>query len=313
MAPQEVMALMTPMTSVAIARNRESMTVRLTDGRTLGYAEYGDPRGKPVLLFHGATLSRLFGAAADASARKVGVRLIAPDRPGIGLSDRKPGRTLLDWAADVGELADRLDLARFSVLGHSLGGAYVLACAYAIPKRLIGVGVAAGAIPVGPTGELPPLLRMSPTLVALLLSTMTRLLMFGPQWLRQKMREADPPPDRQLFASPEFTAIVERSVREGLRRGVRGIRADAAVISKPWGFTFEDLHVPVHLWYAELDSMVPIALGKKLAAAIPQSVSRFSSSQGHMSVLVDNLDEILRTLSSEEREARGSLAPVTAS
>jgi pimeloyl-ACP methyl ester carboxylesterase len=300
---------MTPTTQGARAKNRESMTIRLSDGRTLGFAEYGDPAGKPVLLFHGATLSRLFGAVADGSARKVGVRLIAPDRPGIGLSDPKPGRTMLDWAADVGELADRLDLARFSVLGHSLGGAYVLACAYAMPKRLIGAGVAAGAIPVGPTMELPPLLRMPPALVALLLSTMTRLLMFGPQWLRQKMRAADPPPDRQLFASPEFTAIVERSVREGLRTGMGGIRVDAAVLAKPWGFTFEDIHVPVHLWYAELDSMVPFALGKKLAAAIPQSVSRFSSSQGHMSVLVDNLDEILSTLSFDEREAKGSLAP----
>jgi pimeloyl-ACP methyl ester carboxylesterase len=178
-----------------------------------------------------------------------------------------------------------------------------------MPKRLIGAGVAAGAIPVGPREELPPLLRMSPTLVALLLSTMTRLLMFGPQWLRQKMREADPPPDRRLFANREFTAIVERSVREGLRRGVRGIRSDAAALAKPWGFTLQDLHLPVHLWYSELDSMVPYALGEKLAAAIPQSISRFSSAQGHMSVLVDNLDEILSTLSSEESEAKRPLAP----
>ena len=238
---------------------------------------------------------------------------MAPDRPGIGLSDPQPGRTLLDWSADVGQLADQLDLARFSVLGHSLGGAYVLACAYTMPKRLIGAGVAAGAIPVGPKGELPVLLRMSPTLVAILLTTMTRLLMFGPPRIRQKMRSADPPSDRELFESPEFAAIVERSVLEGLRRGVRGIRSDAAVLALPWGFDFDDVHVPVHLWYAELDSMVPFALGKKLAAAIPQSVSRFSSSQGHMSVLVHNFDEILNTLSSSDREAKGSLSSVTAS
>jgi pimeloyl-ACP methyl ester carboxylesterase len=178
-----------------------------------------------------------------------------------------------------------------------------------MPKRLIGAGVAAGAIPAGPRRELPLLLRTSPALVAVLLSTMTRLLMFGPQPLRQKMRESDPPSDRRLFASPEFTAIVERSVRESLRRGIRGIRADAAVLAKPWGFTFEDLQMPVHLWYAELDSMVPIALGKKLAAAIPQSVSRFPSSQGHMSVLIDNLDEILNTLSSDGRGPEDSRNP----
>lgn len=304
---------MTPTTPITTVKNREDMTIRLSDGRTLGYAEYGDPTGTPVLFFHGGTLCRLFAAAADAPAHRVGVRLLAPDRPGIGLSDQKPGRTLLDWATDVGELADRLDLARFSVLGHSLGGAYVLACAYAMPKRLIGAGIAGGAIPVGPKRELPPLLRMSPTMQAVLLSTLTRLLMFGPRPLRERMRASDPPADRQLFAGAEFTAIVTRAVSEGLRKGVGGIRADgAAVFAKPWAFSLEDLQVPVHLWYGGLDSMVPLALGRKVAAAIPQSVSSFSPSQGHMSVLVDNLDEILSTLSSEPKAAERSRTPVGA-
>ena len=61
--------------------------ITLRDGRCLGYAEFGDPRGKPVLFFHGYPGSRWDGAETGQAAERVGVRLIAPDRPGMGLSD----------------------------------------------------------------------------------------------------------------------------------------------------------------------------------------------------------------------------------
>jgi pimeloyl-ACP methyl ester carboxylesterase len=68
-------------------------TVDLPDGRRLGLAEVGDPEGAPVLYFHGVPGSRLDFTSEryDEALRAVGVRLIAADRPGFGLSDPKPG------------------------------------------------------------------------------------------------------------------------------------------------------------------------------------------------------------------------------
>jgi len=43
---------------------RPDNVVRLRDGRILGYAEYGDPTGRPAFLFHGTPGSRLEGAIA---------------------------------------------------------------------------------------------------------------------------------------------------------------------------------------------------------------------------------------------------------
>src|SRR5512141_2763064 len=60
---------------------------RLSGGRLLGYAEYGDPAGAPVFYFHGWPSSRLEGRAAHAPALNLGLRLVAPERPGYGLSD----------------------------------------------------------------------------------------------------------------------------------------------------------------------------------------------------------------------------------
>ena len=89
--------------------------IRLSDGRRLGYSEYGDPHGRPVLFFHGFGTSRVICPPDDALARSVGARLIAVDRPGIGLSDPLPGRRLLDWPADVAQLANQLQLDRFAI------------------------------------------------------------------------------------------------------------------------------------------------------------------------------------------------------
>ncbi len=117
-------------------------TIRVPDGRTLGYAEVGDPAGAPLVYFHGNPGSRLDFTSEryDRALRAAGVRFIGTDRPGFGLSDPKPGRGYADWAADVGALADSLGLDRFAVLGYSRGGRYALACAARIPERLTAVG-----------------------------------------------------------------------------------------------------------------------------------------------------------------------------
>ena len=114
----------------------EDRLIRLPDGRNLCYAEYGDPQGKPVMSFHGGPGSHLEHEAYSATIGSLGVRLICPDRPGMGLSDFQPGRKLLDWPPDVLALADALGLERFGVMGWSVGSQYALACAYAIPERL---------------------------------------------------------------------------------------------------------------------------------------------------------------------------------
>lgn len=88
-------------------------TIILKDGRTLGYSEYGNPQGKPVFFLHGWPSSRMHAENMAEAAKKLQVRLIAPDRPGIGLSDIKPERTLLDFPDDIVELADQLKLKIF--------------------------------------------------------------------------------------------------------------------------------------------------------------------------------------------------------
>ena len=125
----------------------EARVHRLPDGRKQAYAEYGNAQGTPVLLVHGNPGSRLFWGLHPDSPFRSGLRLIAPDRPGVGLSDLGPGRTVADWPDDVVSLADALGIQKLVVFGPSGGGPYALACAWKIPHRLTAVGLFA---PMGP-------------------------------------------------------------------------------------------------------------------------------------------------------------------
>src|SRR5437773_2325134 len=107
-------------------------TIRLRDGRQLGFEEHGLAAGRAIFFFHGIPQSRVRGRMIAAHAERYAGRLIAVDRPGIGLSDFQPGRTIADWPDDVAELADALGIERFAILAISAGCAYALACGWKI-------------------------------------------------------------------------------------------------------------------------------------------------------------------------------------
>lgn len=78
---------------------RHKQTVTLSDGRTLGYAEFGSLKedDTTVLAFHGWPGPRLESAVFHSAASELNVRIIGIDRPGISLSSPQPQRKLLNW------------------------------------------------------------------------------------------------------------------------------------------------------------------------------------------------------------------------
>jgi pimeloyl-ACP methyl ester carboxylesterase len=125
----------------------DGATLALGDGRKLGYAQCGRPDGEPFFYFHGHPGSRLEARFADRAAAEAGLRVIALDRPGYGLSDFQPGRLNTDWPAAVARATDLLRIGRFSVTGASGGGPYALACGWRLPDRVTRAAVISG---VGP-------------------------------------------------------------------------------------------------------------------------------------------------------------------
>lgn len=131
----------------SLMNNNENLTLRLQDGRQLGYAEYGDLAGKPIFYFHGLPGSRLEACHLHKIAVANHFRLIGIDRPGMGLSSFYPERTMLSWVKDVEAIANHLGITSFSIIGHSGGAPFVAACAYQLPHRLEKVAIVSGMAP----------------------------------------------------------------------------------------------------------------------------------------------------------------------
>ena len=134
-------------------RTSHPRLLRLSDGRLLEYAVYGDPRGKPVLYCHGFLGSHHQGALVDARARRNGLRVIAPNRPGIGRSSPHKFPVMTAPAADMAELMDALGIGEFSVFGAS-GEDVLRSYAFALSHRVRFAGVAGCMAPLDATHNL---------------------------------------------------------------------------------------------------------------------------------------------------------------
>jgi pimeloyl-ACP methyl ester carboxylesterase len=134
--------------STGAIRELETVVAECANGRRrVAYAEYGDPDGEAVVVLHGTPGSRLFGALFDDAARRGGVRVLAPDRPGYGRSSPWSDRRLTDTGAFVTSVLDDAGVDRADVVGFSGGGPHALAVAGSHGERVASVDVVSGATP----------------------------------------------------------------------------------------------------------------------------------------------------------------------
>lgn len=255
----------------------EYRVVRLRDGRALCYAQYGAPEGFPVINAHGGLACRLDVAAADSAAREAGVRLISPDRPGIGGSDPKPGRTILEWADDVEELTTLLAIESFAVMGWSMGGQYAAAVGHALTSQTRRVAIIAGALPLTEPGifaHLPAFDRYytrwsqhSPMLARSCFGLMATSARLAPSWYGRLAARQLGSADAEVLRAEGFSTFAQMSA-EALRN-TDGVAEDYRAWIRPWGFKPEDLAVPVDVWAGEQDQLIDSHWPAELARRIP--------------------------------------------
>lgn len=265
-------------------------TILLPDGRRLGYAEYGDPDGPPVMYCHGFPSCRLEPGMVEIS----GVRLVALDRPGYGRSDPRPGRRLVDWPADVAAAADALGIDRFAVAGVSGGAPYAAACAALLPGRVTGLALICGIAPPnmgweagGAAAQLMMLDRLPGS--ATLAVGLGRRLVLGlrsASLLRALLRFGRlPEADRRVLAGRAGIHVLD-SFREALRNGPQGALDDVRNFAQPWNFHVGDIAVPTVIWHGDMDNQVPVAAAEVYARLISHAQLCIKDGEGHFSLVV---------------------------
>jgi pimeloyl-ACP methyl ester carboxylesterase len=287
---------------VPVPEDEQIHTASLEGGRRLAYATYGDPAGAPVVYCHGGLSAHSDIAFADDRARQLGVRLLAVDRPGIGESSRAGGRSVADWAGDVGELTLQIGVDQFAVLGWSAGGPFALACAAGLPDRVTVTATVGGMAPLDDTHRakdlglamdrlLFPLSRRAPSLAALLLSVSK---VMPNKALQRQLLRALPASDRAVVAAMT-PAEVTQDLRVAMRHGPRGVVDDYVVTGGDWHFRPEDVAGPVAMFQGDEDVLLPMAHAESLAGRLPAGRLEVVAGAGHF-LLHTHLERVLAAL-----------------
>ena len=103
--------------------------VQLSDGFSIAFHDFGDPAGRPVVALHDVPTGGTLFRSRDRQVKERGLRLVAPNRPGIGASTQIQSCRVVDEARRICELVGVLGLGEWSVFGISGGGPYATACA----------------------------------------------------------------------------------------------------------------------------------------------------------------------------------------
>jgi pimeloyl-ACP methyl ester carboxylesterase len=277
------------------------------DGRALQVQEAGDPSGQPVLFHHGTPMSRLIYSGWDRTAAEHGVRFLAYDRPGYGMSDRHAGRNVAACAEDVRAIAQHLDIDRLGVIGLSGGGPHALACAALLGDLVPRVVSLAAVAPFdaeglnwfADTGESnveetelflsdPAAARAKYEQDAEDMRTMTAAQ------LQQEYATIYSPLDLECMEG-DFGAFLDASTKLGLALSIEGPWDDQTAFLSPWGFHLPEIATPVRLRQGRQDLMVPYGHGAWIATQIPSVEPLLSEDESHLSLL-DHLAEDLAWL-----------------
>ena len=262
----------------------------LSDGRTLAFDTYGDPDGTPVIFSHGFSDSHVIRNPDDELTASLGVRWIAADQPGVGGSSPQKGRKMVDWGADMEELADHLGLQRFNVAGHSGGGPHALSIAVHLPDRVARVALASPVAPFDEPGVIKMLVMKDLKTIAKIrhLHHLIRWVMhFDAKRLEKDIPSyvesiADELPNeaKTMLRNPEQKSLFEENFRLGYMQDEEGVY-EMTMALWDWGFSPQSVRQPVDLFYGTDDGIISPKMPLQLCSVLPNCSANAWEGAGH--------------------------------
>ena len=282
--------------------------ITLSDGRILGYAEYGDLQGYPIFYFHGGQESRLSSKFMDGKAQELNIRIISADRPGVGLSSYYQNRQFIDWGKDISQLADFLQIKKYSVFGLSGGAPHVLSCILTHSSRIENAAIVAGATPYHYKGTLKGMWFPVKVIhwfaswendkqLRKFLQSDYQELVNNPKKRIRQFQKYLPVPDRLLMTSnPQHGWDFIEGSKESYKQGIDAVVQEWKLYVADWGMDLSSIQQPISLWYGTKDKMAPIHRGRYYHDQLPNSTLREVENEGHFSLIRNHLESILLAL-----------------
>jgi pimeloyl-ACP methyl ester carboxylesterase len=216
-----------------------------------------------------------------------------------------PGRGVGDVATDVQAVLDALKIGSFFCAGQSGGGPHALACAALLPDRVLATASLAGVAPWGADGldwlggmgpenleEFGAALKGREAIEAYLDREAAVIRDVRPEDVAASLGGLVSDVDKAALtgAYAEFMASV---LGRAVSTGIAGWRDDDIAFTRPWGFDLGSIETPVAVWQGGADRMVPMSHGAWLAAHIPWADAHLLPGEGHLSLALNKIGDVL--------------------
>jgi len=304
------------LTNPALIIQRKHQTEQVTDttlqlaklmsGRTVSYAEYGKPGGRPVLLCHAMTGSRLGLPSDHAILDKLGIRLIVPDRPGHGFSTASRGGVMHDWISDMRLFLPQIGASGCTVLAWSAGGPYGMQLAAELPEQIDSLCLVSCASPITDEAQLQSMLPLNRMIIHLARSNEAIAKSFIKLSLKTVARSLDsyhaqilehlPVADHALLASSRIKQILTRSFEEASRQGLDSMINELIFIARDWQLDATTIRCPTIIWHGNDDAHVPVDSMKRYCQGFKASpTTHWVNGSGHY-MLFSHWPQIISSL-----------------
>lgn len=304
-------------TSTSSTRYRPlGQVLRLPSGRDLGFHTSGEPEGIPVIYIHSVPDTGVAVVQDDFAfklTKKLGLRWIGPDRPGIGLSSAYDEQEITHYPQDIQHLVDHLSLKEYYIIGKGGGACFALACAKDLPQsQLKGLAICGGIGPVECGFE--SMGEMSKSTMDMWRDCPEQMHSFMDAYRTDLAQAADSTALRaeiealnklmfvgdelEYFSKEESITAMVREERQMYAQGAGGIAKDYQFNVRHWGFDVKDVKFPrIQLWYGEDAVNGTPTMGKYLHARLPQSSYHECKTKSPLNVWdEENLENILNSL-----------------
>ncbi|KAF9383189.1 hypothetical protein CPB97_006660 [Podila verticillata] len=231
----------------------------LYSGRLVSFAEVGHPCGHPVFCFLGLGCMRYYSIILEDLAFRHSLRIYCIDRPGVGMShasdpDLYKSWTPLRMAEIVEEIANGMNIQKFSIMGHSCGAIYAMACALRLKSRIVGT-----VWLMSPWVHLTLAKRMKwikhmPT--TLLKSTSTANLLYKSLAIAAKEPPSSSDPN---ILNYDREKLIKAMLEDNKAESLEGANNDLMVcleLNNSFGFSYKDVTLPVHVFWGTKDPVI---------------------------------------------------------
>ena len=278
--------------------------IKLRNGNNIGYAIYGNKKNFPIFYFHGWPGSRF--ELKNIPLKKKKCFIIALERPGYGISDPISKFKILDWPKIVLEVANKLKIKKFSIIGVSGGAPFALACANTIKnKRLKSIAIVCALAPSkakgmnkGRVGMLLNLGR-KPFISWLIFNFLRMRLLNGnleKSFNKWKNKIPLPEIDLKLFTIDRGRRLME-NFKEAVKHGITGVHRDANLYSNYWGFKLKNIKKKIFVWHGDKDLTVPIITNKYYKKKLKNKEIFIKPNEGHFSICYNFMNDIIQQVS----------------